>query len=393
MRIAIVNDMPMALEGLRRVVQSTGEHEIAWMASGGQEAVACCAEDLPDLVLMDIIMPEMNGVETTRQIMRSSPCPILVVTSSVHSNSALVFEAMGNGALDAVNTPVLMGESAGSAQEALLLKISMLNVLTKSRSSDTVSVVPRVIKEPICFERTSEKALESASEKSTEKAAENACASDFSIAAERSANKKPALQSISLVAIGASSGGPQALATVLKGLPADYNSAIVIVQHVDVQFSQGLADWLNQQITLPVRLAKPGDRPHPGQVLLAGTDDHLVLQSNGELNYIKEPKDFPYRPSVDVFWNSLTEHWNGPLTAVLLTGMGRDGAKSMLELRRGGAFTVAQDEASCAVFGMPKAAINLNAAKSICAIEKISDVIIQNGSSNMLSWPNVKGKC
>jgi len=180
----------------------------------------------PNLVIMDIIMPEMNGVETTRQIMRSSPCPILVVTSSVHSNSALVFEAMGNGALDAVNTPVLMGESAGSAQEALLLKISMLNVLTKSRSSDTVSVVPRVIKEPICFERTSEKALESASEKSTEKAAENACASDFSIAAERSANKKPALQSISLVAIGASSGGPQALATVLKGLPADYNSAI-----------------------------------------------------------------------------------------------------------------------------------------------------------------------
>jgi len=356
MRIAIVNDMPMALEGLRRVVQSTGEHEIAWMASGGREAIANCAADIPDLVLMDIIMPEMNGVETTHQIMRASPCPILVVTSSVHTNSALVFEAMGNGALDAVNTPILMGESAGSAQEALLLKISMLSILTQSRSKDTTSVTPRVVKVSNATEST----------------------------LERIVGRKPGLQSISLVAIGASSGGPQALASVLKSLPADYNSAIVIVQHVDVQFSQGLADWLDQQTSLPVRLAKPGDRPHPGQVLLAGSEDHLVLKGNGELHYVEEPKDFPYRPSVDVFWNSLTEHWNGPLTAVLLTGMGRDGAKSMLELRRGGAYTVAQNEDSCAVFGMPKAAIKLKAAESICSIEEISQIIIQNGVSTLM---------
>jgi len=164
----------------------------------------------------------------------------------------------------------------------------------------------------------------------------------------------------------------------LQKLPKDYKSAIIIVQHVDVQFSQGLADWLDQQINLPVRLAKQGDRPRAGQVLLAGTSDHLVLADNGELRYTKEPKEFPYRPSVDVFWNSLTKNWNGSLVAVLLTGMGRDGAESMLELRRSGAHTIAQDEVSCAVFGMPKAAININAAKQICSIEKIAEILQGN---------------
>lgn len=333
MRVAIVNDRPMAIEGLRRVVKSSGAHEIAWSVTCGEEAVERCASDLPDLVLMDIIMPGMDGVETTRQIMKLTPCPILVVTTSVNKNSALVFEAMGNGALDAVNTPVLMGEYAGVEQQALLNKIKMLDVLTKTKSKKDISMVSGFVK------------------------------------------KKINQQGLGLVVIGCSSGGPQALVSVLKKLPKNYKPAIIIVQHVDVQFSQGLADWLDQQIDLPVRLAKKGDRPRGGQILLAGSANHLELIGNGELRYTEEPKEVPYRPSVDVFWNSLTKNWGGSLTAVLLTGMGRDGAKSMLELRNGGAHTIAQNEASCAVFGMPQAAIKINAAKQICSIEEISDIL------------------
>lgn len=349
MRIGIVNDMPMAIEGMRRVVQSSGVHEVAWTALCGKEAIECCAADRPDLILMDIIMPEMNGVETTRHIMQLTPCPILIVTSSVNKNSALVFEAMGNGALDAVNTPVLMGGDADGEQQALLRKIAMLEVLTKSRF---------VGGDPVPSKAT-----------------------------ERNINKK----SVSLVAIGSSSGGPQALATILKKLPVNFKSAIIIVQHVDVQFAQGLADWLDQQIELPVRLAKAGDSPTPGTVLLAGSNDHLVLTNNGQLNYVEEPKSTPYRPSVDVFWESLKMHWGGELTAVLLTGMGKDGAQSMLEFRHCGVNTIAQNEESCAVFGMPKAAIKLKAAKHVCTLEGIAELLRWNDDLLLSSTDSSKG--
>ena len=339
MRIGIVNDMPMAIEGLRRVIQSSSAHEVVWTAMSGREALEYCAADRPDLVLMDIIMPEMNGVETTRLVMQMTPCPILIVTSSVNKNSALVFEAMGNGALDAVNTPVLVGGDADDAQQLLLRKISMLDLLTKSKIKSNPAISSHAIE------------------------------------------KNPNNHGTSLVAIGASSGGPQALAEVLKRLPADFNSAIVIVQHVDSQFSQGLADWLDQQISLPVRLAIKGDRPEAGNILLAGSDDHLVLTSSGKLEYVEEPKSMPYRPSVDVFWDSLRKYWGGDLTAVLLTGMGRDGAESMLELHRHGAYTIAQSKESCAVFGMPKAAIAIKAARRVCGLEDIAEILRRNDST------------
>ncbi len=334
MKVAIVNDMPMALEGLKRVVQSTGDHEVVWTAWDGLEAVERCAIERPDLILMDLIMPKMNGVEATARIMQSTPCPIMVVTASVNENSSMVFEAMGKGALDAVNTPLLIGQAGNVEQSALLRKISILKVLTKP-------FVPTKSKIDI----------------STEKI-------------EKVSSKKH------LLAIGASSGGPQALSILLKDIPSDFKAAIVIVQHVDEQFTQGLADWLNLKSNLPVMVAVAGDRPMPGKILLAGSNNHLVLSGNGALCYQEEPVDMPYRPSVDVFWRSLHQYWQGELSAVLLTGMGRDGAEGMLELRNGGAYTIAQDEESCAVYGMPKAAVKLNAAMDIKPIQDIASILV-----------------
>lgn len=343
MRIAIVNDMLMATEGLRRIIEMSGLHKVIWTAANGEDAVRLCGVDLPDLVLMDIIMPGMNGVETTRSIMNSTPCPILIVTSSVNKNSALVFEAMGYGALDAVNTPVLIGNTSDDAVGSLLKKISLLNILTQPKIGSNSSEKPAV-----------------------------SSAKDFS------SNK-------SLVAIGASSGGPQALATVLKSIPGDFPSPIVIVQHVDVQFATGLAEWLNTQAQLQVSIARSGDRPEVGKIFLAGSEDHLVLSESGRFEYSADPLDTPYRPSVDVFWQSLSQHWKGYLTAVLLTGMGRDGARSMLELRKKGAFTIAQDANTCAVYGMPKAAAEIGAAMRICAVEDIAELLIANHNARKLN--------
>jgi len=336
MRIAIINDMPMAVEGLRRVIEGTGIHHVAWTALSGSDAVLSCLADVPDLILMDIIMPGMNGVETTREIMRTAPCPILLVTSSVTTNTALVFEAMGCGALDAVNTPVISGNNAKDSQLSLLKKIAMLNVLTQPGSSTVLS--------GFNFPR----------------------------------HKAISTESGSLIAIGSSSGGPQALATILKSIPRDFNLPIVIVQHVDAQFAESLAEWLSTLSNIPVRVARSGDRPEAGIIFLAGSDDHLLLTAEGTFQYSSIPKDTPYRPSVDVFWRSLEQHWNGVITAVLLTGMGKDGAESMLSLRKNGACTITQNEQTCAVYGMPKAANDLDAAMDILPIEEIAAAILKN---------------
>ncbi len=179
-----------------------------------------------------------------------------------------------------------------------------------------------------------------------------------------------------LVAIGSSSGGPKALSVVLKSLPAGFSAPIVIVQHVDQKFTAELAVWLDKQCELDVRLAKTGDRLVPGRVLIAGTNDHLILTSRHSLEYTPDPVEQAYRPSVDVFFASVAKHWAGDVVAVLLTGMGRDGAEGLLTLKNKGVYTIAQDEASCAVYGMPKAAAQMGAAQQILPIDDIASELI-----------------
>jgi chemotaxis response regulator CheB len=174
-----------------------------------------------------------------------------------------------------------------------------------------------------------------------------------------------------LVAIGASAGGPSALASVLSRLPKDFPAAIVVVQHVDPQFSNGLVNWLGQHTKLPLRLARHGDEPPPGTVLLAGTEYHLAFISPGKIGYTAQPENSPYRPSIDVLFQSIPKFWRGDAVGVILTGMGRDGANGLQSLRQAGHRTIVQDQATSAVFGMPKAAIELKAASEILPLDKI----------------------
>lgn len=333
MKIAIVNDMILAVESLRRVIKSSGQHQIAWVARDGAEAVRRCAEDKPDLILMDLIMPVMNGVDATREIMSKTPCSILVVTSSVGGNASLVFETMGAGALDAVRTPILAQEGEQGAA-GLLAKIATIERLTRP-------VTPRRTPAPT-----------------------------FGTAHE-------SLNGTKLLAIGSSTGGPKALATILSQLPADFPSAIVIIQHVDVQFAAELAEWLNDQSALNVRLARSGDIPTVGTALIAGTNDHLVLTEPLYLAYTPYPQDQVYRPSVDVFFGSVAAYWKGDVVGVLLTGMGRDGSAGMLRLREKGFHTIAEHQSTCAVYGMPKAAVQLKAAAQVLPVTDIAPALMK----------------
>ena len=332
MRIAIVNDLLMAVEVLRRVLNTAPDYEIAWIAYNGAEAVEKCVHDLPDLILMDLIMPVMDGVQATCAIMQGTPCAILVVTASVRGNAAKVFEAMGCGALDAVATPVLGPEGKVEGGAELLKKIKTIGKLIGKPVSSEKAGPPKVL--------------------------------------PRSAPQ--------LVAIGSSTGGPKALADILAKLPGDFRAAVVIVQHVDVQFAGGLAEWLNEQTHLTVTVASGGQTIREGMVYVAGTNDHLIIGPDLAMHYTPEPRDYPYRPSVDTFFSSVAKHWPGSSVAVLLTGMGKDGAKGLLVLKRAGWHTIAQDEKTSVVYGMPKAAAEIGAAVEILPLDRIAESITKH---------------
>ncbi len=342
MRIGIANDTGLAREALRRIVLSSPANEIAWMAKDGAEAVALARADVPDLILMDLVMPGTDGVEATRRIMGESPCAILVVTATITGHLTKVYQAMGYGALDAIDTPTLglRGEIAGAA--LLLQKIELIAKLLGKR-----------VEKPV-------RGFGSGKDPST---------LTWTSLVERGLD--------ALVVVGASTGGPQALATVLSGLPAKLETGVIIIQHVDATFAPGLSQWLSEQASRPVLLAAEGHRPAAGDILLSGTDHHLVIGEDRRLHYDEEPKDCSYRPSVDVFFNSAARNWSRPGVAVLLTGMLRDGAEGLLNLRRVGWRTIAQDESSSVVWGMPKAAVEIGAAEDVVALPQIAEAIVR----------------
>jgi two-component system response regulator WspF len=325
-RIGLVNDSALAREALRRVVTAAG-HVIAWIANDGIEAIGACKSDRPDVILMDLRMPLMDGVECTRRIMADTPCPILLVTGTVEGNVSLVYDAMGAGALDAVNTPVLGANNSITGESALLDKLDRIGRLgghaRPHRKSTGALPVAR------------------------------------------------GDAAVPLIAIGASTGGPEALAQVLSGLPSPLRAAVVIVQHVNAEFAPGLAEWLTMRSHFPTSTVALGVEPKVNNAVIAATDDHLIMTARRVLMYTPTPKRMNFRPSVDVLFESLAEHWPTPCAAVLLTGMGSDGARGLLALRNSGWHTIAQDEATSVVYGMPRAAAQIKAATEVLPLPAI----------------------
>jgi len=335
MRVAIVNDQRLPREVLRRLVTSVPDHTVAWIAEDGVAAVKLAAQQPPDVILMDLIMPVMDGAEATRRIMAENPCPILLVTSSVTGNFNKVYEAMGYGALDAVDTPVCGSDGKIQDGGALLDRLAKL-ALTKRNKCPPVLVGGDVHRRLPGFHE----------------------------------HVPP------LVLLGASTGGPEALAQVLSKLPTDFGAAAVIAQHITADFAPSLTNWLAERSRIPVALLRDGDEPKPARALLAGTNHHVVLRATRRLAYSNEPEHIPYRPSVDVLFGSAAEHWPAPGVAVLLTGMGSDGGQGLLALRQLGWHTIVQDQATSVVYGMPRCAAELGAAREILPVGQIASAIV-----------------
>lgn len=332
MRIGIAHGSQMAARALSMALAGEQAHQLLWTAQDGAEALRKIEQTSPDLLLLDINIGNPNCLDLVRQLKARSgrELAIVLVAERPEDQMFRIYEAMGLGALDVVSCPSFNHAGQVRNQQPLFTKLRTVGRL-------------------------------------------------LGLAAP-SRPLHPALPIVSpagkLVAIGASTGGPQAIFDILSALPQNLNASVVLVQHVESEFSAGFAAWLQQGTKLRVVLAKAGMRPEIGTALLAASNDHLVMMGNRSFAYTKHP-DVPYRPSVDALFGSLAEHWSQPGLAVLLTGMGRDGAEGMKRLRQNGWNTVAQDESTSIVFGMPKAAIEVGAAEHVLPLPEIAAAVIR----------------
>ena len=335
-RVLIVNDSPMAVQYMRRIIQTDTEMKVAGVAYNGIQAIQEVKELKPDVVLMDINMPEMDGTEATRRIMQSTPVPILVVTASLRRNMSYIFECMKSGALEVIKTP-----SPDADVNVFIRRIKVVSQLKN-----------------IIRSRSKERQVENTGK--TAKAAETG-------------EKKLARR---IVAVGASAGGPAALQHLFQGFSDRLQAGVVLVQHIDCEFVGGLAEWFNTNGSIRINTAKNGDRIFEDFGYIAGKEGHHLIVSNQSLSYITEPSDTPHTPSIDVMFESVARIFGDRAIGVLLTGMGNDGAKGLKKMREAGARTIAQDKSTSVVYGMPKAAAEIGGAELILPLDKIAPSIM-----------------
>jgi two-component system chemotaxis response regulator CheB len=321
------------------ILQNTPDFQVVGTARNGVEAVRLALRLKPDVITMDVYMPEMDGFEATRQIMTEIPCPVVIISASADKNQRdLSFNALQAGALSVLEKPTM--NDSPEVFQALVRQVKLMSeVKVVRRWSDSSA---RLTRHP---------------------------------AAELPALVRNSQPKIQLVAIASSTGGPGTLAEILSKLPATFPAPILVVQHITPGFSAGLASWLNQQTPLTVRLADHAEEPKPGQVLLAPDNHHLVVNSMGLVALQNTPPVSSQRPSANVLFQSVAQVYGSTAIGVILTGMGSDGADGLLAMRQAGAHTIAQDKETCVVFGMPAVAIELGAAEQILPANRIAAAI------------------
>jgi two-component system response regulator WspF len=331
-RIAIIHRAAALADTLAGLLRSQPGLVVAWTSAETSSAIARCRTEPPDVVLLHAGSGPPGAVEATRQIVRSAPSLVIILTDARHADTAVVFEAMGAGAIDVVESPALSSTGQLEGIERLVRKVRA------AASLSGAGLPSRVVGPEPAPPATSTSAAP-------------------------------------LVVIGASTGGPSALVAVLGPLPATIDVPIVVVQHVDAQFSADLVAWLVQHVRLPVVTARRGHEPERGSVVLAATNDDLVMTA-GRTFAFSRPRDGSfYHPSVDILFSSVAQHWPTPGVAVLLTGIGRDGAEGLLALRQRGWHTIAQDQATSVVYGMPRAAAEVGAAVEILPVGRIAAAV------------------
>lgn len=344
-RVLIVDDSRLHRAALRAMLEPFPDVTVVGSASDGLEAVAAAHELKPDVILMDVRMPRLDGLEATRRIMADRPTPILLMTAedNLTKDVDLALRALEYGALDIIAKPELSG-SAEPSGRPLAARLRLL------------AGVP-VISHPIGRARLRRPLPEDphAPEKTT---------------FHKRANR--------VIGVVASTGGPSALKVLLSGLPASLKAAVVVVQHIDAAFDEGLVRWLDEETPLSVVTPQDGQDLFQGTVYVAPQRRFCEVTERRRLDLKEEPfAAGAHCPSGDRLLESLARAYGAKGLGVVLTGMGADGAKGLLEVRRAGGVTIAQDEATSVIYGMPQAAAANGAAQRILALEKIAPALLE----------------
>jgi two-component system chemotaxis response regulator CheB len=338
-KVMLVDDSGLTLVVLKRMLAQAPDIVVVGTACNGQEALALLPELQPDVICTDLKMPVMDGLAFTKAVMTEFPRPILVVSAAVQSSdTSNIFNLMQAGAIDVIAKPgyVLTDESGMNARD-LINKIRVLSgvhVIARKRAEQS-SPAPAV---PVNVQTSTPPQI---------------------------------------IGIGASTGGPQALHQILTALPANFPLPIVCVQHISEGFSVGLVNWLNHECELTVQFAETGLIPEPGHVYFAPDNKQLETNAQKQLVCTSAPSYGGHRPAISVTLQSLALHFGRYATGVLLTGMGRDGVDGLQSIKQVGGMTIAQDEASSIVFGMPRVAIEEQAAQVVLPLAKIAQALVK----------------
>jgi len=342
-RVLVVEDSLTVRRRLCDVLAADPGLQVVGEAEDGKQAIDLCQRLRPDIVTMDMMLPVMSGLSATEYIMAHCPTPILVVSASTNRGELFkTYEALAAGAVDVLEKP--RGDESDAAWErhfiATVKLISRIRVITHPRARLWSLGSSRVAAPP------------------------------------PSQTPSSARQRYEVAVIGASTGGPGAILEVLRGLRQPFPLPVVFVLHIGEPFGLAFAEWLDGQTEFAVSYARDGEplSARAGQVVMAPPDSHLIVRG-GRLRLLAEPPRHSCRPSVDVLFESVAREYGAAVIASLLTGMGRDGAAGLLAIRQAGGFTIAQDEATSVVYGMPREAVMLHAVERELPLRQIGSMM------------------
>ncbi|MEI6986386.1 MAG: chemotaxis response regulator protein-glutamate methylesterase [Rhodospirillaceae bacterium] len=362
LRVLVVDDSASVRETLKEIISSDPELMVMGAASDPYAAAKMIAEEVPDVIVLDVEMPRMDGITFLRKIMQQRPIAVVMCSSLTLEGTDTLFEAMEAGAIDIIPKP----------------KVGSREFLMESRIwvCDTIKGAAKA-------KLKAHKAPVQRDARSDDKRVLGAAKLNADVMLPPPTQRKTGAltrTTEAVVCIGASTGGTESLRVLLESFPADI-AGTVIVQHMPEKFTEAFARRLDGLCAVTVREARDGDTILRGQVLIAPGNKHTLVRRSGARYYV-EVKDGPlvcrHRPSVDVLFRSAAQYAGSNAIGILMTGMGDDGARGLLEMFQAGAHTVAEDESTCVVFGMPKEAIKLGAARVVLPLDRLRDEIIRN---------------
>lgn len=338
--VLVVDDSAIIRDAISNALESDKEIKVIGTASNGKEAIDLVPELKPDIITMDIVMPMMNGLDATKHIMAYHPTPILVITSLLSKDMEIAFKSLTAGALDVVERPSIqeLSNPASKIRKQLIDKIKILaniRVITHLEGRIIKKEKPSTI-------LTKEDEIK-----------------------------------FRIIGIASSTGGPKTVRKILSKLPVNFPIPIVIVQHISDGFTKGLVDWWDTECPIKIQEGKDGERLREGIVYVSPSFVHMTVTKGGRIKLEDTPPVGGHKPSANVLLTSVAEAYPQSAIGIILTGMGDDGAIGIKAIKESGGFTIAQDELSCAIFGMPKVAIEMGVVDKVVPLDEMSDEIIR----------------